>query len=409
MGKLEDDQEHTLYPPSATGTSVTVAPTPDANSQNAVDPLIDQQNKLYPTPAPSDEDITGSGWNSHNFWNLPPGVSQSDYWGAEGRKIGNELVSGVSNVAKTLGDDFTLGYGTDALANLRGADPQSYRDEVARAKGELRYGAPGLQAMTFLANPLRGLRAGAAAEKVAAPIASTLPVAPETAAKIAKRVGDFVEGGTYAGASSFGHGERDPTQLAEDTAAGGLITSTLGAIGEYAAPAAKWLRGKVYGTPEGTPQEIAAGPPPGSPARTAAQDMDANQLNLWRSQSKLTSPPSQADVASYATKVYGEDPAQWPEALRDIHSAAGKEGGPNIAARIIGHGATQAGAATANYLGLGLSPEVAAITHPALASATEMALPALGYGAAPVKSAIANAYPALTGWRPAMKTPDWRY
>ena len=104
--------------------------------------------------------------------------------------------------------------------------------------------------------------------------------------------------------------------------------------------------------------------------------MDAQQMNLWRSQSKLTSPPSQGDVTQLRD-------GKFTAKIRRIgrrrcvrfNSAAGKEGGPNLAARIIGHGATQAGAATANYLGLGLSPEVAAIAHPALASATEMALP----------------------------------
>jgi hypothetical protein len=409
MGKLEDDQNK-LYPPGSPPPpgQTPAAPTPDA--QNAVDPLIDQQNRLFPPPAPSDADIIGSGWQSHNFWNLPPGVSQGDYWQAEGRKIAGELGSGVSNVAKTLGDDLTLGYGTDALANLRGADPQSYRDEVTRAKSELRYGAPGLEAMSFLASPFRALRAGSAAEKLVAPVASKLPVAPETAATIAKRVGDFVEGGTYAGASSYGHGERDPTQLATDTAAGGILTTGLGAVSDYAAPAAKWLRSKVYGTPEGTPQEIAAGPPPGALPRTPEQYQDANQLNLWRSQAAHDMAPSQSDVGSYAKSVYGDDPAQWPEALRDIHKAAGKEGAPSLAARIIGHSATQAGTATAQYLGLGLSPEVAAVLHPAAIMATEKVLPAVtGYGSAPVKGALSNAYPALTGWRPEMTTPDWRY
>ena len=405
MGKLEDDQNK-LYPPGSPAPPGQT-PAPDANSQNAVDPLIDQQNKLFPPPAPTDADITGSGWNSNNFWNLPPGVSQSDYWGAEGRKIGNELGSGVLNVGKTLGDDLTLGYGTDALANLRGADPQSYRDEVARAKGELRWGATGLQAMSFLANPLRPLRAGAAAESAVAPIASKLPVAPETAAKIAKRIGDFVEGGTYAGASSFGHGERDPTQLAEDTTAGGLLTTGLGAISDYAAPAAKWLRTKIYGAPEGTPSEIAAGPPPGVPPRTVEQDLDTQQMNLWRSQTKYGMPPEPSAVGDYATKVYGNDPAQWPAALRQLRKDVG--GGNNPWLNAGAHAATQAGSATAQYLGLGVSPEVIAATAPVTKAVTDLALPGLRLGANSAARGLSNAFPALTGWRPTMTTPDWRY
>ena len=410
MGKLQDDQDK-LYPPGSppppgqTPAAADAAPpaAADANSQNAVNPLIDQQNRLFPPPAPTDADIT-----SNNPWNLPPGVSQGDYWGAEGRKVGGVVGQAAADTGLIFGDD--MSFGTPGLTGVGGVSPADYRAAVDAARERAGGGKYGIDAMAFLANkPFQavrfGLRGGQAAAAAVEKIAPNLSA--DAVKQVARRVGDFVEGGVYTGAQSKGHGS-DTETAATDALGGGLLSTALGGVFDAAKAAGPKIRNWVYGSPEGTPADIAAGPPPGSPARTMAQDMDANQLNLWRSQSKLTSPPSQADVGNYATKVYGEDPAKWPAALRDIHNAAGKEGAPSTAARIIGHTATQAGAATANYLGLGFSPEVAAITHPALASATEMALPALGYGAAPVKAAIANAYPTLTGWRPTLNTPDWR-
>jgi hypothetical protein len=404
MGKLEDDQNK-LYPPGSPPPpgQPPAAPTTDANAQNAVDPLTAQQNQLFPPPQPSDEDVT-----SNNFWNLPPGVSQEDYWTAEGRKVGKVVGQAAADTGLIFGDD--MSFGMPGL--FPGQTPADYRAAVEAARQRAGGGKYGIDAMAFLANkPFQavrlGLRGGQAAAAAAERIAPNLSV--DAVKQVARRVGDFVEGGAYTGAQSKGHGA-DLETAATDALGGGLLSTTLGGAFSAAKAAGPRIRNWVYGTPEGTPQEIAAGPPPGAPPRTPEQAMDANQLNLWRSQSKLTSPPSQADVSNYATKVYGDDPAQWPEALRDIHKAAGKEGAPSVAARIIGHSAAQAGAATANYLGLGFSPEVAAIAHPALASVTEMALPALGYGGAvaPVKGALANAYPALTGWRNAPNTPDWR-
>jgi hypothetical protein len=402
------DTERRLYPYRPTPESTPAQPEADANSQNAVNPLTAHQNKLFPPPAPSDEDIT-----SHNPWNLPPGVSQGDYWGAEGRKVGGVVGQAAADTGLIFGDDMT--FGTPGFVA-----PEGYRKSVDEARERAGGGKYGIDAMAFLANkPFQAARLGLGATKAAAAgVKAIAPQASKDAVKaIARRVGNFIEGGAYTGAQSVGHGD-DATTVGANTVLGG----GLGLVGDEAFSAAKdagaWLRSKwggfqgkpfTGGTPEGTPQEIVAGAPPGAPPRTPEGYMDANQLNLWRSQAAHDMPPSQDNVFSYAKGVYGPDPAQWPEALRDIHSAAGSEGGPSTAARIIGHSATQAGAATANYLGLGFSPEVAAIAHPALASATEMTLPYFGYGAAPVKSAIANAYPALTGWRNAPNTPDWRY
>jgi hypothetical protein len=387
--------------PGAPVTTTTAAPTSPAPTDDAETTY----RKLHPPPSPSDQEITSQGYAPRN---LPPNVSQGDYWSAEGRKIGGELTRDAANVGTVFSDDVL--FGIPGFTPGVGAD---YRAKVEAARADMPWAArTGVDTMAFLANKpfqaLRlGLRGGQAAAAAARKIAPNL--SPEALQQVARRVGDFVEGGSYVGGQSAGHGE-DPDTVAADALGGGLFSTAFGGAFDAARATGPRVRSWFHGAPEGTPAEIAAGPPPGAPPYTPEQAMDANQLNLWRSQSRLTSPPNQAEVGNYAERVYGPDPANWPEALRDIHSAAGKEGGPSTAARIIGHSATQAGAAATNYLGLGFSPELAAFAHPALMSATEMALPALGYGGAvaPVRGALSDAFPALTGWRNAPNTPDWR-
>ena len=411
MGKLED-RTKILYPREP---QQDVQPSSSGESSPSSDPLTERLKRRNPAPTPSDEDITSQGYAP---WNLPPNVSQGDYWGAEGRKIGGELRHAAANVGTIFADD--MGFGLPGFVPGVGPD---YRARVDAARSDTPWAArTGVDAMAFLANkPFQAARFGLRGGQMAARAVEKLaPQASKDAVKaIARRVGNFVEGGAYTGAQSAGHGD-DATTVGANTVLGG----GLGLVGDEAFSAAKdagaWLRSKwggfqgkpfTPGTPEGTPTEIAAGPPPGSPARTPEQAMDANQMNLWRSQSKLTNPPNQENVASYARKVYGEDPAQWPEALRDIHSKAGQEGGTSTTARILGNAATQAGVATANYLGLGLSPEIATALHVAGAPlATEAILPRLPFTGAssPTPGAITNAFPALTGWRPNLETPDWR-
>jgi hypothetical protein len=93
--------------------------------------------------------------------------------------------------------------------------------------------------------------------------------------------------------------------------------------------------------------------------------------------------------------------------LRDLHEAAGEQGGPSTAKKVVLQVGTNAIAAGGQYLGLGFSPEVSAIVHPAVTAATDAVMPMLGrsFSSNPVKGALSDAYPALTGWRNAPNTP----
>ena len=409
MGKLQDDQ-NALYPPGSPAPpgQTPAAPTPDANAQNAGDSLVDQQNRLHPPPPPSDEDILGSDkWNQHNFWNLPPGVSQGDYWGAEGRKIGSVAGQSAADTALIYGDD--MSFGTPGFTGVPGQSPEDYRAAVQAARDRAGAGKYGIDAMAFLMNkPFQALRLGLGGAKlVGTGIKAVAPTAAtDTVKAIARRVGNFVEGGTYTGAQSAGHGN-DAGTVAMDTAAGGVLSTVLDEGYNAAKNAGPWLRSKIYGTPEGTPADIAAGPPPGSPPRTAEQDLDTQQMNLWRSRTQHDMPPSQGDVGDYATQVYGADPAKWPAALRQLRTNVG--GGNNPWLNAAAHFGTQAGSATAQYLGLGVNPEIIAATAPVTKAATDFVLPKLRLGANSAQTGLTNAYPALTGWRPEMTPPNWRY
>ena len=292
MGKLQDDQNK-LYPPGSPPPpgqtpAADAPPTPDAH--NAVHPLIDQQNKLFPPFTP---DRCGHH-EQQSLESRQRESPQGDYWGAEGRKVGGVVGQAAADTGLIFGDD--MSFGTPGLTGVGGQSPADYRAAVEAARQRAGGGKYGIDAMAFLANkPFQAFRLGLGGAKLAA--AGVKAVAPtaatDTVKAIARRVGSFVEGGAYTGGQSAGHGD-DPTTVAENAGAGGLISAGLDEGFNAAKSGGAWLRNKIYGTPEGSPADIAAGPPPGAPPRTAAQDMDANQLNLWRSQSNLTNPPSQA-------------------------------------------------------------------------------------------------------------------
>ncbi len=375
-------------------------PTPAAPTTNPVKQKYLDKN---PTPTTTDVDL-----EDLNPWDKPDDVNWRDYVYAKGRKMGRALSDAAEDVGKVYSDSATFGAGTAALAAARGQSIDEYRKEVQAARERVGASQYGLDAMAYLTSPMRWAGTGAKAEQLAQ--AGIDKVAPGLTAKVAKRIGDFVEGSTYTGAQSAGHGE-GPEATLENAGLGGLFSTGFGAVAQEAAPWAKWVRTKLSGTPEGTPAEIAAGPPPGSPARTVPQDLDANQLNLWRSQTGYDMPPSQADVRGYASKVYGDDPAQWPAALRDIHEAAGEQGGPSTAKKVGLQVGANIVAAGGQYLGVGLDPTVSAIVHPAVTAATDAVMPMLGRGfsANPVKGALSDAFPALTGWRNVPNTEGWRY
>ena len=155
--------------------------------------------------------------------------------------------------------------------------------------------------MAYLTGPLRWLGTGAATERAAQ--AGIDRVAPGLTTKVAQRIGDFVEGGTYAGAQSAGHGD-DPTTVATNAAGGGLFSAGFGSISRELAPWAKalrrenlWLAGRHAG---------------GDRCGTAARRTGANAGASHGRQStrslefsvKYGMPPSQPEVRGYASKVW---------------------------------------------------------------------------------------------------------
>jgi hypothetical protein len=407
MGAIQDSYDENNPTPQGSSQTPVAAPVPAPSQSAAPNSIQGSFDNKNPTPTTTDTQL-----QDLNPWEKPADVSWTDYAYAKARKMGSALGNAGEDVGKVYADDATIGLGTSGLAASQGQNTADYRAEVQAARDRIGASQYGIDAMAFMTSPFRWLGAGAKAEQVAQ--ASIDRVAPGLTAKVAKRIGDFVEGGTYTGAQSAGHGD-DPTTVAENAAGGGLFSAGFGGISQEIAPWAKWVRGKVYGTPEGSPSEIAAGPPAGAPQTTPAaamtRDMDANQLNLWNSQAKYGMPPSQPEVRGYASKVYGDDPAKWPAALRDLHEAAGEQGGPSTAKKVALQVGANAAAAGAQYVGLGFSPEVSAIVHPAVTAATDAVMPMLGRGfsADPFKGALSDAYPALTGWRNAPNTPSWRY
>jgi hypothetical protein len=396
MGAIQDSFDE-KNPTSQSSAQTPTAPTPvQSSAPSSIQSSFDDKNPTSTTPDTQLQDL--------NPWEKPPDVSWSDYAYAKAHKLGAALGSAGEDVGKVYADDATYGLGTAGLAASRGQPTADYRAEVDAARQRVGASQYGIDAMAYLTSPLRWAGTGMKAEQLAQ--AGIDRVAPGLTAKVAKRIGDFVEGGTYTGAQSAGHGD-DATTVAENAAGGGLFSAGFGGISQELAPWAKALRERIYGSPEGTPAEIASGPPPGAPPRTPEQAMDANQLNLWNSQSKFGMPPGQPEVRSYASKVYGEDPAQWPEALRDIHEAAGEEGGTSVAKRVTAQIATNSAAAAAQYYGLGVPPEWYPVVHPVVSAATEAIMP-FTKGAPPVTGALSDAYPALTGWRNVLNTPSWR-
>ena len=396
MGAIQDsfDENNPASAASAAPVPAPKQPAAPAPAPNSIQGSFDDKN---PTPTATDTQL-----QDLNPWEKPPDVSWSDYAYAKARKMGSALGSASEDVGKVYADDMTFGLGAPAVAAAQGGSTADNRAEVEAARERVGASRYGIDAMAFLTNPFRVLGVGGKAEQVAQ--AGIDNVAPGLTTKVAKRIGDFVEGGSYTGAQSAGHGD-DATTVAENAAGGGLFSAGFGGISQELAPWAKALRERIYGSPEGTPAQIAAAQPPGSPA-----EMDANQLNLWNSQSKFGMPPGQPEVRGYASKVYGDDPANWPAALRDIHEAAGEQGGPSTAKKVALQVGTNAVAAGGQYLGLGFSPEVSAIVHPAVTAATDAVMPMLGrsFSSDPVRGALSDAYPALTGWRNAPNTPSWR-
>jgi hypothetical protein len=401
MGAVQDsfnERNPNLKAPAAPLPAPDKTPAPAPVVAAPKSPIQSSFDDRNPTPSTTDVDL-----ENLNPWDKPADVPWRNYIYAKGRKLSNALGSAAEDVGKVYADDATFGVGTAALAASQGQNTEDYRKEVEAARERVGASRYGIDAMAYLTSPLRWLGVGAKAEQAAQ--AGIDRVAPGLTTKVAKRIGDFVEGGTYAGAQSAGHGD-DATTVAENAAGGGLFSAGFGGVAQEVAPWARAIRERIYGTPEGTPAQIAAAQPPGSPA-----EMDANQLNLWRSQSGYDMPPSQPDVRGYATRVYGDDPANWPAALRDLHEAAGEQGGPSTAKKVALQVGANAAAAGAQYVGLGFSPEVSAIVHPAVTAATDAVMPMLGRGFSsnPVQGALSDAYPALTGWRNAPDTPSWRY
>lgn len=404
MGAIQDSFDernpNLKAAPVAPDTAPAPPPVVAGPPKSSIQSSFDDKN---PVPTTSDVDL-----ENLNPWDKPADIPWRNYIYAKAHKMGAELGSAGSNVARAYTDDYTMGTSDIARAESTGEPLEKVRADTEAAKAQLgasRYGISAIAAMT--PNPVGWLAKGSRiANAIEQPIVN---VVGPLGKKVASGVGRFFEGGAYTAAQDAGHGQTE--NIVPDAIGGGLFTAGLGSAGDYIPAASKWARERWTGAPEAAPADITAAQTDPVKAQNAAK------LQEWQSNNSYGKAPSQSEVSAHATSLYGTDMAKWPPSMRELYQAAG-DGNRTLINRALTFAGSQATAGVVTggsyFMGAPLDPLTTAAIHGVAGYVGDTLAPKINQmtgGPPTVGRAILNAYPALTGMSPTPSAPnasqDW--